>query len=447
MESSSGETRNRSSKLDGMTRRTLLRGVAASGAASLLVSVPELRASSAPVAADAGAEPVASDILWLFGTRADADGYAAHAVRPDGSVAATLDDLPHAVGRSGDGKRIVTASAGGGRPTEVTVYDATSGGTLSRSAGRFTWPAEPDLALAVDPQSGQVAVAGLALEGTPAGGYAEKQAPNGGMRRVPLTSWSAKEGLEIFTRSGVPTLSDGPHSTELGFVMQVAHSSGRTLVLQHHASHTRVRSTGDAGPGRALDQDLSGHAQLVHVDRQGRAYLMRHDGNLEILTQPDQAATAEIDLYSIESGTAYPYPVSVVDASANTVAVVDASRRFLALVDSSTGEVVRRKTLQTSQAFHSPADTVGQAAAVDLTRRRIFVLDRSGTAGGAWVLDADNLDVVDRLHSDTMFRLVWVAQGSGAVFMQSNDGPIAVHDATGHVVGYVDSELHTATAL
>ena len=46
-----------------------------------------------------------------------------------------------------------------------------------------------------------------------------------------------------------------------------------------------------------------------------------------------------------------------------------------------------------------------------------------------------------------MFRLVWVAQTPGTVFLQTNDGPVAVHGVDGSVVSYVESDLHTATAL
>ncbi len=413
----------------------------------MLVSLPEVRAEARTGPRQATSEPPVSDILWMFGTLATGEGYCAQGIRPDGSQVATLHGLPHAVCRTTDGTSIVTATAAAGTPTQVTIHDATTGAVSHQFHGSFTWPEEPDLTLSVDRRSGAYAVAGTMLVSSPTGHYADKMAPGGGTRRVPITSWAAYEGLETFAPSGSHLDSAAPSKAELGFSTQIAHSGSNVILIQHGPTGTRIKSGQGSALHRMTTWEAGEPAQLVHVDTQGRAYLMRDSGDLGIWTGPNHATLARLGLNSFQSGTARPYPVSVISTAANTVAVVDASRQYLSIVDPTTGEVIRRRTLSTSTRFQSPADTVGQAAAVDLSRRRLYVLDRSGVAGGLWVHDADTLEVIDRWHSDAMFRLVWVAQTSGTVFLQTNDGPVAVHGVDGSVVSYVESDLHTATAL
>ena len=197
-------------------RRVLIRGVAASGAAAMLVSLPEVRAEARTGPRQATSEPPVSDILWMFGTLATGEGYCAQGIRPDGSQVATLHGLPHAVCRTTDGTSIVTATAAAGTPTQVTIHDATTGAVSHQFHGSFTWPEEPDLTLSVDRRSGAYAVAGTMLVSSPTGHYADKMAPGGGTRRVPITSWAAYEGLETFAPSGSHLDSAAPSKAELG---------------------------------------------------------------------------------------------------------------------------------------------------------------------------------------------------------------------------------------
>jgi hypothetical protein len=429
-----------------VSRRQLLRGVAGSAAISLLVTVPPTRAFAAASGTSTATYP-ASDILWLFGTSNTDDGYIAQAVAPDATQVTRLKGLAYTVGRSADGQHIVSACAGADAPTEVQVFDAASGALAGHFNGGFKWPADPDLLLSVDRTTGSLALVGTAFVSTPTGRVAIKEAPAGGTREVAVLSWKAYQGIEVFDLTGARLSSVAPQEVELGNSLQLAHAGGGLLLIQHGPRQTQVRSAAAATPTKASTWDAGGHTKLKHIDDAGRTYLLTDAGDLLIWAKNGARTVAPLALHSVEKQMARPYPATVLNTSPDTVAVVDASRQFLATVDAGTGRVIARRTLLTSTVFVKAADTSGAAAAVDQARRRIYVLDRSGVAGGVWVHDADTLDVIDRWHSDVMFRLVWVAPSTGTVYLQANEGPVAVHDAGGRLVSFVASDVAAACAL
>jgi DNA-binding beta-propeller fold protein YncE len=428
-----------------LSRRQLLRGVAGSTAISLLVTIPATAASAAPGAA---ADRPAGDVFWLVGTSSTEDGYIAQAVAPDATVVAEIHGLQHAVGRTADGTRVVEAAAAAGVPTTLRVFAAGTGAVVHSIRGGFAWPAEPDLLVSVSPTSGKVAVVGTCFVGTPSGRTVVKEAPDGGQRTVPTLSWQAYRGVEVFdAATGTLVSSSKPEQIALGASDQLAHVGDEVLLLEHGADRTQFAVSPNASFGSARAA-LTGHAHLAHADAGGRAYLLTDDGNLLIVGKGGARHTAALNLHAAEKLTARPYTPTVVNTAADTVAVVDASRQYLATVDVASGKVLAQRKLSTASRFAPGMSLTGPGgAAVDTARGRLYVLDKSGVAGGVWVHDAHTLEVLDRWHSDVAFSLVWVAPGSGAVYLQTLEGPLAVHDATGTLVSFVPSSLATARAL
>ncbi len=413
----------------------------------MLVTVPATRAFAAPDAAgDAAAYP-GTDVLWLFGGSDTEDGYFAQALAPDATQVTRIGGLHHAIGRSADGQYIVDATAVAGGHTQVTVYAAATGLVHKSFTGPFAWPAEPDLLLSVDPSDGSIAVVGTAFASTPTGKTVTKQRPDGTLGQVASLTWAAHQGTEVFDLTGAQLSSVAPQAVPLGTSLELAHTGGKVLLLQHGAQGTSVSSAGSRSVNKASTWTPNGHVHLKHVDPAGRAYLLTQAGDLLIQQRSGTRTTAAIGLHSVTKQTARPYPSTVLSTGPDTVAVVDASRQYLATVDANSGKLVAKRTLRTSTLFTGAADSLGAPAAVDQTRRRIYVLDKSGITGGVWVHDADTLDVLDRWHSDAMFRLVWVAPSTGTVYLQANEGPVAVHDVDGSLVSFVASDIASARAL
>ena len=427
----------------GVSRRALLRGVTGSAAVSLLVQLPVTRASATPKPA---AGPT-GDILWLFGVEKADQGYAAHAIRPDGTAMASLRNLPHATARSSDGTQLATARATDGATTTLDVYSAATGSLTATLRGRTTWPTEPDLLLVPSAIGARMAVVGTCFQSTELARTVAKQSPHGGVEQVPVRSFTAHRAVEIFDLGTGRLLSHTALAeVPLGSTCDAALDDLGVRVFEHGPAATRVHSY-PTDLSSARTEQLDHHAIPSHIDRSGGAYYLTTDSRLGLIDRTGKQTTIALRRNSYERITAKPFGASVLSSSPSTVVIVDAGRRYLACVDTHANRVLREQSLSTAGYFAAGSELSIEADAIDVVRRRVYVPDRSGVAGGVWVHDAESLQVLDRWHSDVAFRLAWVAPGSGVVYLHSVDGPVAVHDSDGKLLGIVPAPLATARAL
>jgi DNA-binding beta-propeller fold protein YncE len=410
---------------------------------SLLVQLPVTRASATPKPA---AGPT-GDILWLFGVEKADQGYAAHAVRPDGTAMASLRNLPHATARSSDGTQLATARAADGATTTLDVYSAATGKLTATLRGRTAWPTEPDLVLVPSATGARMVVVGTCFQSTQLAGTVAKQSPHGGVEQVPVHSFTAHRAVEIFDLGTGRLLSHtGLTEVPLGSTCDAALDDQGVRVFEHGPAVTRVHSY-PTDLSSVRTEQLDHHAAVSHIDRSGGAYYLTTDSRLGLIDRTGKQATISLRRNSYERITAKPFRASVLSASPSTVVIVDAGRRYIACVDTHANRVLREQSLSTAGYFAPGTELLIDADAIDAVRRRIYVPDRSGVAGGVWVHDAESLQVLDRWHSDVAFRLAWVAPSSGVVYLHSVDGPVAVHDSDGKLLGIVPAPLATARAL
>jgi hypothetical protein len=432
-------------ELDGVSRRQLLRGVAGSAAVGLLITLPVEAQAHASLSA---APATAGDFLWLFGCENRVEGYRAEVISPAGARVATVAELAHAITRTNDGRHVVDAAAAAGEPSRVRAFDATTGAVVAQLRGGFAWPAEPDLMIAPGQAPSQVAVVGTCMVPTPDGRTLHKQAPQGGTESFPSMTWRTYRAVEVFdVASGALVTTAAPAEIDTGSTAQVAHLGNQLLVLEHGPATTQLLAAPASNPHDVTRTSTGGHARLAATDRSGRAYLLTDTGQLAIWSGSSIRTVAKLGLHSLDNRTAHPFATSVVPTSGATVAVVDANKRYLASVDAVSGKVLAQRSLSTSDTLAPTTNRSGTGVAADVTRRRIYVADTSGVSGGVWVHDANTLEVLDRLHSDVAFGLVWVAPESGTVYLQSLEGPVAVHEAGGRLLSFVSSALVTTRAL
>lgn len=427
----------------GVSRRALLRGVTGSAAVSLLVQLPATHASATP-------KPTAGptgDILWLFGVEKADQGYAAHAIRPDGTAMASLRNLPHATARSSDGTLLVTAHAADRTTTTLDVYSAATGKLTATLRGRTSWPTEPDLLLVPSASGARMAVVGTCFQSTELATTVTKQSPHGGVEQVPAHSYTAHRAVEIFDLgTGRLVSSTALTKVPLGSSCDAALDEQGVRIFEHGPTATSVHSY-PANLSSVRVEQLDHHAVPSHVDRSGGAYYLTSDSRLGRIDRTGKQSTIALRRNSYQRVTAKPFAASVLSSSPSTVVLVDAGRRYIASIDTQANRVLREQSLSTAGYVAPGSELSIDADAIDSARRRIYVPDRSGVAGGVWVHDADTLQVLDRWHSDVAFRLAWVAPSSGVVYLHSVDGPVAVHDSDGKLLGMVPAPLATARAL
>jgi hypothetical protein len=421
-----------------ISRRQILQGVSATAAMSALITVP-----AAPSLAS-NSNAVAEDILWLIGSIESGGRYALQAIAPDASGVDAKTNTAHSVIRSGDGRSIIEADFVGG-VTQLRVFDAASGRLQSTGKGAISWPAEPDLSLAGDSTNQSVCVNGTCLITTP-GPTLEKDSPDGGKRAVSTSSWQRVQGLEYFDMNAVLIDHSGPQEVPIGASSEFACVEGQALIVQHHDGGTVIT----AAANRRHTQRTSSHptvqANLAHVDNAGRACLLTSDSNLLVRDPNGNERTIVLGLDSTQR-RAKPVAPRVASISTDSVIIVDPSRQYLASVDITSNKITAERVINTHPSVSSLTNPMGQSLAVDVLRRRVYLLDQSGVTGGVWIYDADNLSVIDRWHSGLAFGLVWVSPQSGAVFLQTLEGPVAVHDASGSLISFVPSSLNSAKAL
>jgi len=425
-----------------ISRRQVIQGVSAAAAMSALITVPAT--SSSALTSGSASTFAAEDVLWLHGSIESGQGYALQAIGPDASGVDAKTRVAYAVSRSRDGRLLFEADFVQGT-TQLRVFDAASGQLLKTGKGAISWPGEPDLAIATDSAGQSVSVIGTSLISSP-GASLEKIGPDGGKTTVLSRSWRKVQGVESFDDNGKLTDHSAPQEVALGASSEFACIQGQALIVDHRDAGTVITARASKTHGAHTNSHPKVQANLAHVDSAGRAHLITSDSDLLIRHPNGTERTVVLGLDSKER-RAKPIAPRVASASPGVVIIADPSRQYLGSVDVTSGRVIAERVLNTHPSVSQRSNPVGQSLAVDKVRRRIYILDQSGVTGGVWVYDADKLSVIDRWHSALPFGLVWVSPQSGSVFLQTIDGPIAVHDASGSLISFVPSSLNSAQAL
>lgn len=433
----------------GISRRQVIQGVSAAAAMSALITVPAapaLASNSSLLTPSLTPKStfVAEDVLWLHGSIASGGGYALQAIAPDASGVDAEARVAHAVTRSRDGQLIIEADFVDGA-TQLRVFNAASGRLLSTGKGAIAWPAEPDLAVATDSANQSVCVIGTCLISSP-GPSLEKIGPDGGKTSVVSQSWQRVQGVESFDVNATLIDHSEPQMVPLGASSEFACVEGQALIVDHRDDGTFITARANKTRGPQTSSHPKVQANLAHVDNAGRACLITSDSNLLVRYPSGAERTVALGMDSGDR-RAKPFAPSVESASKDAVIIVDQSRQYLASVDITSGQLMAERVLSTHPSVGSGHNPMGQSLAVDVIRRRVYILDQSGVTGGVWIYDADTLSVIDRWHSSLAFGLVWVSPQVGCVFLQTLEGPVAVHDASGTLISFVPSSLNSATAL
>ena len=427
-----------------ISRRVLLGGLVGSSAAGLLLNVSPAQAQvSGPIAGNA------EDVLWLLGSVDSAIGYTLQGIDPSGKEVAKFDGISYAVARSANGQLIAEADFKTGAKTKLRTFDCLTGKIRTATDGNVVWPAVPDATVAFADSDQTIVVAGTYLLSANTGEEVIKTAPDGSPFVVTLKSWTAETADEfIDARTGSVRAGHAGLGAVVGETTQLKSGRGG------HVLKVRTGPTG-ATISRFAGATLSFSASIEEpnvqeprlVDEAGAAIFLSPGGDLQVLDTAGRQIRIPLNLQRSEAATAKPFAPAVVDAGNGQVIVLDAARRIILRADYHTGAIVKQRQLSNSETFAVGYSRQQAGVALDRDRNRLYFADPSGVSGGVWVHDATTLEVVDRFHSDAQFGLVWVAPVSGTIFMQSADGPVAIHSSDGRLVAVADSNLQTAIAL